>query len=492
MTKYYTGITICLTALVVVLFQGTGLSIEPQTLFQEEGYYQELHRLFSQAESSIDIVIDAIEVTPPEPHSHIDKLIELLLEAGGRGVRVRVILEDAKSPKNFIAYRKLLEGGLDVYFDSSKLLVNSKSIVIDSRICVVSGMSWTPEAWDKKNTIAVVLDSGEMAKTVGDSVSKLLTVERTPFIAERAEGVLIPDDFLLLKRFGRRLIEERANDAFDLYLFLIKIAQERAGTEFRIDYVKWGASLCSKRKTLKKFSNEEQKERFYHRTISTALTALSKRYGFVEYDKKGGKVTLPKLFDIDPGKSAETHPCFVLPYAFWEADIPATLPLEAKYIYLIALLESRKSERFPYWFSNPGMLSDFYGLSPHTVDAGLDRLEKMNIIEIARAPGAREASGKGERDVYRINRIIPKEEFDKRIEEFEREHGGELTEQARNEALQLNEPNDFLIIKTFIGLIKKYGYPAVRQANVDTVRHQRGSSLSCISTTIKMLEEAQQ
>jgi len=491
MKKYCTGLATCLIALAIILFQGTGLSIEPQTLFQEEGYYQELHRLFSQAESSIDIVIDAIEVTPPEPHSHIDKLIESLLEAGERGLRVRVILEDARSPRNFIAYRKLLEGGVDVYFDSSKFLINSKSIVIDSRICVVSGMSWTPEAWDKKNTIAVILDSGEMARTVGDSVSKLLTAERTPFIAEEAEGASIPDDFLLLKRFGRRLIEERANDAFDLYLFLIKIAQERAGTEFRIDYVKWGAALYSKRKTLKEFSSVEQRERFYYRTISTALTALSKRYGFVEYDKEGGKVTLPKLFDIDPGRPAETHPCFVLPYAFWEADIPATLPLEAKYIYLVALLESRKSERFPYWFSNPGMLSDFYSLSPYTVDAGLDRLEKMNIIEIARAPDAREASGRDERDVYRINRIMVGEEFDKKIEEFEREYGLEVTEQARNEALQLNEPNDLLIIKTFIGLIKKYGYPAVRQANVDTVRHKRGSSLRYISTTIKMLEEAQ-
>lgn len=474
----------------MVILSSEAFPLEPRALLQESDYYETLHDLFSQAEGSIDIVIDAIVITPLTPDNPVNKLIESLIEARKRGVKIRVILEDTRSPKNFVAYRSLLEGGIDVYFDTSKLLINSKAIVVDSHICIVGGLSWSPDAWRKNHTLSVVLDSEHMAGVVEDSVSKLLLAEQSPFIVEeRPKGILIPNDLLLLKKFGMRFVDERAEEQFDLYLLLIKEAQAKSDNELLFDYEGWGRMLGLEKKFFREFESEEEKKEYYNRKVKKAARFLRDRFRLIEYDEENDKVVLLKQFNIDLSRPDAANPCFVLPDKFWDAEMPHRLDLNAKYVYLASLLEAEKSARYPYWFGNESTLSDMYGLNLNTVSAGLDQLEEMNLIEIARAPAVKDEPREKDKNVYRINRIISQEEFNEKILEFEQEYGRDITEQAQKEASELNEPNDLYIIKTFINLIHKYGYPAVRRANIDTLHYERGSNLRHISTTIKLLEK---
>jgi len=487
MKRYCVVISISLT---ILFLCSAAFSTEPRTLLGEGEYYRTLNELISKAETSIDIVIDTIVVTPADPTNPVNKLMDSLIEARGRGVQVRIILEDRGSPRNFFAYRNLLENGMDVYFDTSRSLINSKSVVIDSSLCVIGGLSWSPGSWKEGYTISVILDSEDMAEAVGNSISKLLLTGSAPFIEEKPEGMLMPDDFLLLEKYGIKFIEERGNQSLDLYLLLIREAQEKGANELVFDYDKWGDLICLKEAFFREFESAEERSEHYKRRLMQVLKILRDRFEFIEFDEEAGKVTLIEQFGIDlSGPGEETH-CFIIPYKFWDAKYAYRLDLNTKYMYLVSLLEAKKSARSPYWFSNEYMLSDMYGLGLQGVTAGLHNLEQINLLEIARAPAMPSASPRDEpKNVYRNNKIITEDEFNEKIAEIEEAHGAKIVKQAREEASKLNEPNDLFIIRTFINLIGKYDYSLVRRANVNTLHYERGSNLRHISTTIKLLEK---
>ena len=242
--------------------------------------------LFTQAKESIDIVIDEIVIDPLDPKGLVSKIIESLLEARKTGVRVRVVLEDTTSPRNFTAYRTLLEGGIDVYFDTSRLLVNSRAVVVDSATCVIGGLSWAPDSWRDDHTLSVVIDSEEMAGTVEGSISKLLLTEAAPLMEIEAEGMLIPNDFLLLKKFGMRFIDGRAEEAFDLYLLIIKEAQEKSSSELLFDHEGWGRTLSLEKKFFREFESDQERSQYYNSRLKKALGVLDGRYGLVDFHRR--------------------------------------------------------------------------------------------------------------------------------------------------------------------------------------------------------------
>ena len=481
-------VVICISLTILFLCNDV-YSAEPKTILEEGEYYLTLNELISKAETSVDIVIDAIVATPISPENPAGKLIDSLIKARKRGVRVRIILEDTRSPKNFIAYRSLLENGIDAYFDASKLLVNSKSVVIDSHICIIGGLSWSPDSWKNNNTISVIMDSKDMGAAVEKSISKLLLTERAPFIDRKPEGVLIPDDFLLLENYGKAFIEERDNKPLDLYLSLIREAQKKGGNELAFDSDRWGEFICLGEEFFRDFKNGAEKKEHYQRRLLHILRVLRDRFKLIEFNEKEAKVILLKQFNIDLSNPGEKVPCFTLPYRYWDGKIPRRLGINAKYMYLISLLETKRSTRAPYWFSSEYILAKMYGLNIDTVKSGLNKLEEINLLEIARAPVFENKAEEEAKNVYRTNKIITEDEFNKKISELEAEHGAKIVKQAREEAAKLNEPNDLFIIKTFINLIRKYDYSLVRRANVNTLHYQRGSDLRHISTTIKLLEK---
>lgn len=463
-------------------------ALTTETITQEDEYCQTLSKLFIEAASSIDIVIDTIVVDPLNPSNPVNKLVDELAAARVRGVQVRVILEEWRSAKNFLAYKHLLENGIDVYFDSLELLKNSKAIIIDSRICVISSPKWSAADWRKNPVMAAVFDSPEMAGTVQDSISKVVATDQA-LTEYKPEGVLIPDDFLLLGDYGRRFLFERMAGAFDLYLVLIKEAQERASKQFPADYEKWGRLLSLEKQFFREFISEDERKQYFYSRIRENLKVLSERYGYINYDEKTDTVTLQDEFGIDLSKSEAAHPSFILPDKFWEAGLSYKLSLNAKYAYLISLCEAGKSRHTPYWFSNIEILSGTYGMHPEGLASGLEDLEEINLIEIAEPPAVMTETAKDEKNIYMINRIMTDGEFNKKIEEFKQKYGEEITKQALKQAGELNEPRDIFVIEIFINLIQKYSYEAVRRANIDTLRYERGSSLRHISTTIKSLEK---
>jgi hypothetical protein len=464
------------------------LPADVQTILRQEDYYQTLSKLFSESRHSIDIVIDMIRADPLDVGDPVHGLIEELIEAKKRGVDVRIIFERSPAPENALSYQRLLEGGITLYFDTSAVLINSRAIIVDSRLCVIGNPQWSPGTARKDSLVSVILHSGAMAREVENSITKVISTELTSIMEEQPPGTLIPDDFLIVNDYGKSLFKERANDEIDLYFALIKEAQENATETLTIDYEHYGTLLSLEKRFFRGFKDQEEKKTYHVERVRKILKVLHKRYHLIEYDEDTHTVIMQEQFGIDLSKPDASHPCFILPHAYWAAQLPHRLPLAVKYVYLIALLEAKKSANYPYWFSNEYHLAGFYGLDVQVLSKGLEQLHEENIIEIAHAPDAKGEPEEKPSHMYRVNRISTDEVFAKTIGSFEQQYGKDVTDRARKQARELNEPKDIYVVEAFIHLIRKYGYEAVRRASVNTLHYERGSSLRHISTTIKRLE----
>ncbi|MBF0503840.1 MAG: phospholipase D family protein [Candidatus Omnitrophica bacterium] len=78
------------------------------------------------------------------------EIAQALIEAKKRGVKVRVVLDNAQIKDHFSKSRYLINKGLSVKFLLGPGLMHNKFAVIDSRVVLTGSFNWTTSA-DKKN-----------------------------------------------------------------------------------------------------------------------------------------------------------------------------------------------------------------------------------------------------------------------------------------------------------------------------------------------------
>jgi cardiolipin synthase len=133
-------------------------------------YYPKLHRLLSNAKSSIRVIMFSATHYPDPAGSLTNRLIDDLIAAVKRGVEVEVILErggkdrDASLNKKNDRVKSILEKeGISVYNDSLKVTTHSKLIIVDERITVIGSTNWSYSALAANNETAAAIDSKEVA-----------------------------------------------------------------------------------------------------------------------------------------------------------------------------------------------------------------------------------------------------------------------------------------------------------------------------------------
>ena len=275
-------------------------------------------------------------------------------------------------------------------------------------------------------------------------------------------------------RAGRRLVKDRADKAFDLYLLFLKESQITRNDTLRLDYEKYARLLGYKAPP---HTNGRE---YYYEKLRRPLKRLQRRYKLLKYNTRKKEIILLK---------SPTQDYFALPFKYLEYNLPERLSLRAKYLYLISLLEAEKSVKNPYWFRSQEDLSTIYGLSDYTISLGLLELEREDIIEVLRGERTEEEFGKRQANIYQVNTLISPEEFQRRIDSLREKYGAEITLQAQSLSAQLNEPKDLTKIEIYIHLIKDYGYQAVKEANEKASQYKKGSALHHITTTIKLLKK---
>ncbi len=338
-----------------------------------KAYHQILHQYLAQSKSSITIAMYFIIINPEDKTDPVNQLVNDLIAAKNRGVKVKVILEDSKLKENRLAYEKLRANNITIYFDTAQHLLHIKEVVIDDRYVFVGSANWSKAAIEDNYEATYFQDSHPDALASKQYIDNL-PIQKKDLFLPQLKGVTLSPDFLLVSNSGRLLLKAEAFKQFDLYLLLCKLQQETAKSSLDIDY----DALAKKMgyvapQNLGKYRDNHH---YFYERIHRSLKRLQ-GYGLIDYRK--GKVILK----ADNTKKAGA-PVITIPFEYWEYGYSDSLSMRAKYLYLICLSEASHSTRYPFWFRSQQDMSKLYGISDTTISLGLLELEEKGIIEITR------------------------------------------------------------------------------------------------------------
>ena len=338
-----------------------------------KAYYQTLHKYLSQSKSSIIVAMYFIIIDPKDQTNPVNQLVDDLIAAKNRGVEVKVVLEDSKLKENHLAYEKLRQNNIDVFFDTVEQLLHTKEVIIDDRYVFVGSANWSRAAIEDNYEVTYFEQSRRDALSSRRFIENL-PIQKEDIFLPPPKGVNIPSDFILAPKSGPRLLKAEAFKQFNLYLLLYKLYQETGRSSFYIDYDYLAQEMGYVAPTdLGKYRDEHH---YFYERIHRSLKSL-KGYGLIDY--REGKVTLK----TENAKKTE-EPFITIPFEFWGYGYSDSLSMRAKYMYLICLYEASRSTRYPFWFRSQQDMSKIYGISDTTISLGLLELEEKGIIEVTR------------------------------------------------------------------------------------------------------------
>ena len=149
MTKKH--IKIVITALVVLIITAKAFCF-PADVQDISGskYFPAVKKAIAQANESINIAMFLMEIPERKGTSKVQELVDELIIAEKRGVKVSVILDQnvdfvnqrhesdwLGKVRSFRAYKQLKEVGVDVRYDEISTYTHAKAIVIDEKIVIV-------------------------------------------------------------------------------------------------------------------------------------------------------------------------------------------------------------------------------------------------------------------------------------------------------------------------------------------------------------------
>jgi phosphatidylserine/phosphatidylglycerophosphate/cardiolipin synthase-like enzyme len=140
----------------------------PETV-DTENYPAVLFRLVSQARESIHVVMYRISHYPQYQQSVTNNILDALITAAGRGLDVRVYMDDCafyESDKeaNLQAARYLSDHGVDVRMDDPSIVTHAKLVIIDQRTVILGSTNWNYYSLARNNeTDIAFIDSPNVA-----------------------------------------------------------------------------------------------------------------------------------------------------------------------------------------------------------------------------------------------------------------------------------------------------------------------------------------
>jgi len=365
-----------------------------------KAYHQILHKYLTQSKSSITVAMYFIIIDPADKANPINELVNDLIAAKNRGVKIKVILEDSKLKENRLAYEKLRANNITVYFDTAQHLMHIKEVVIDDRYVFIGSANWSKAAIEDNYEATYFDDSAQDALASKQYIDNI-PIQKKDIFLPQTKGVTLSPDFLLVSNSGRRLLKAGAFKQFDLYLLLCKLQQETAKPSFDIDYDNLAKMMgYAAPKNLGKYRDNHH---YFYERIHRSLKRL-RGYGLIGYNK--GKVIL----NADNAKQADA-PLIKIPFEYWEYGYSASLSMRAKYMYLICLYEASRSSRYPFWFRSQKDMSNLYGISDTTISLGLLELEEKGIIEITRDKLTPPDFSNRKANIYRMLSLAPEITF---------------------------------------------------------------------------------
>lgn len=144
-----------------------------------------LLELLPRARRSVHLVMYRVSVYPNYPGSLSNGLIDGLIDAAGRGLDVRVLIDDCSfyresADANLASAIYLYQHGIEVRFDTPERTTHAKLIVIDGESVVVGSTNWNYYALEENVEANVALLGMPGVASAFDAFFELLWREGRP------------------------------------------------------------------------------------------------------------------------------------------------------------------------------------------------------------------------------------------------------------------------------------------------------------------------
>lgn len=446
------------------------------TDISNRAYFPAVLSEINNAKQEIDVAMYAMYVRYDEPDDPAYRLVEALISAQGRGVKVTVYLdksavkgdgdEGATSSANDAAYKMLKDAGIAVYFIKPEFKLHAKLIVIDNETVIEGSSNWTQKAIDDNFESDTLTRGKEFARGKLGFFTALAGNTVTPVVPDPAaiEKVKVRNSFLENTKLAPQMVRVGSEHAFQLYLWLLRREYEAAksaagaGEWQSLDYVEAAQYLGIK---VEKINSN------YRNHVRDTLDPLKNEYKLIDYrPDNNGNLQIRLLDYDDPAKGyvAPESGYFNLPLAYWEYGLDKELRLREKFAYLVSIYEQEIARPRPWWRRSLLGLEKKYHINWQEFCYGLRELERQDLIEVhySRTKG----KNYSERDPnhYRVKELIAPKVKERMWQELETAEGREMVKAARQLAMVLNQENNIQTAKDFIRLIKQYKLENVQEA----------------------------
>ena len=454
--------------LMLAIVAGTGIFLcsaaEPYQATVEDisgdKYFPAVKDALSKATKSIYMVMYFAKFDPQERRSRVYGLVEELVNAHKRGVKVKVLLDQGidfstlrRDEKNDLLFSYLKKQGIEVYFDELYRITHSKTIVIDEKIVVLGSTNWSDSSLERNSETACLIHSQDLAKQILKDFSRI-PIDYEADVPEEEKGVAVVLDaaFLQDALLGPRMVAMSDATAFDLYLLLLKEFDGNPQGKVGVDYKKISAVLGM---------DERMPYNSARDTLRQALIRLDETYKLIERIKVPAKNPYCLLVKITSSSRGKTFP---IPFKYWEYGWNRRLSLRAKFCLLINLSKTGVGRGRLWAGYRKALMEDFHATKV-TISEGMQELRKLGIIDIEYPPYP-EVGGYEKRapPCFRFLGMYSPEALAKGKEGLAGKYGRERFEAAQRDAGVVFQENNVQVIESIIKNMEEYGVSKVEEA----------------------------
>jgi hypothetical protein len=459
-----------------------------------KAYLPAVQAALNAATGSVDVAMFQIRVREnSSSRQPVRKLVDALVDAHRRGVRVRVVLDrsaryqDGKrlsglAADNDSAAQLLQAAGVDVGFGSPGRLMHQKVIIIDDEVVITGSHNWTYHSLTRNTESGELIRSRVYARIKRAGFQEIETVSPVALPPDLATRIPLAAIFIADPAFASTMLTLQDERAFDIYLTLHRYRAEAGaatggavGDELiELDYARVAGDL-----------GLVGDATAYRRQIIRVLRKLQDEYGLLEVTFRHGK---PAMIRLPP--QAVDGRTLALPLAYWSYGLSRQLSLSAKVAYLVCHNELAISPVPSCWSTSHVMLADRYDCAAATIGNGLRELERLNVIKIVRHL-KRYGGSFGERSPnshYLIPLRSPKEQA-AAWQALREKNGVEAFDQARALAGTIDRPNSPDTVEGLLYCIATYGLARTRKATATIAASHPSNPLREVRNVISILKQ---
>lgn len=481
-------------------------------------YFETVRNELDRASSSVVVCLYSFTFRPQLSDSPVFALAQSLKKAHDRGVHVEVLLDQNidfleegdggfMEGKNVPAYSFLREHGISVFYDDPTTYTHAKCVVIDGETVILGSSNWTDSALNRNFETNVLVRSKALARDVLADIRAVPRQEPIPTYDD--DFIPVPLEFLQNPGFFGRMVNRKDDRAFDVYLYLVRKAQEKREASLRL--------VLSHEELAGALGLETVDRESYRRQVNRILDKLEKLYGLIEVQSEFNNDSVVTLRDLatdtrfsdgdssekskagfrpeprrNDGKSLERidgeremdgaegenvgaggggvggdwgvpEKVLRVPSRYWSLGWDRRLTFSEKGFFLVSLYESSVSTRRPRWSAAQKTLARRYGPSPWFFGEGAMGLRRRNLLEVDWAPYT-DGPFPREATVYTPNALYDPVELEKTLAEIKSKHDPEQFERALKAVQAVYEDADVNGIVALISLEKQYGRERVDAA----------------------------